>query len=346
MNSKSEMRHSKLNVGIAGGSGYGGVELIRGLLRHPQVQLTWLSSQQHAGKNPGEVHPSLRGFLEIPFSRLEDLPSSHLDVLFLALPHGQAMRIVPELPEDLVVIDLSGDFRISDPGIFEKFYGIPMTGVGEQKRFVYGLTEVNREKIRSSRRVANPGCFATAALLALYPLYQENWIKGPVFIDAKTGSSGSGNTPGEGTHHPRRSNSLFPYKPFTHQHLPEIVRLLNDPEHPPILQTYSAPLVRGIFSSHYMELAKEKSSTEICALYQRYYGADYFIRWVPGCPDVNFVRHSNFVDLGAATQDGHLILWSVLDNLQKGGAGQAIQNMNVIFGFPEERGLNFPPVYP
>ncbi len=345
---KSEIgdRKSKLTVGIAGGSGYGGVELIAGLLRHPQVELTWVSSQQHTGKNPGEVYPSLRGFLEIPFSRLEDLPANQLDVLFLALPDGQSMKIVPGLPEELVVIDLSGDFRISDPHSFEKFYGMPMTCVEEQKNFVYGLTEIRRKEIRSALRVANPGCFATAALLVLYPLFQENWIKGPVFVDAKTGSSGSGNTPREGTHHPRRSNSLFPYKPFTHQHLPEIRQLLDKPENPLILQTYSAPFVRGIFSSHYMELAEERNISEVCALYQRYYGSDYFIRWVPGCPDVNFVRHSNFVDLGAATQDGYLILWSVLDNLQKGGAGQAIQNMNVMVGFPEETGLNLPPVHP
>lgn len=335
-----------LKVGIAGGSGYGGLELIYSLLRHPDVELTWISSHQHVGRNPGEVYPSLRGFLDFPFSSLQDLPVGELQVLFLALPHGQAMKVVPELPEDLVVIDLSGDFRLSNPDTFEKFYGIPMTCVEEQKDFVYGLTEINREQIRSARRVANPGCFATAALLALYPLYQEDWIKGPVFVDAKTGSSGSGNTPATGTHHPLRTNSLFPYKPFVHQHLPEIMQVLGKPQHPLILQTYSAPFVRGIFSSHYMELAREVSVSEVCALYHRHYESEYFIRWVPDCPDVNFVRHSNFVDLGAATQEGFLIIWSVLDNLQKGAAGQAIQNMNLMCGFAEETALSLPPTHP
>lgn len=335
-----------VKVGIAGGSGYGGGELIHILLRHPGVELVWISSQQHAGNNPAEIYPSLRGFLQFPFSRLEDLPASDLDVLFLALPHGQAMKMAPGLPDHLMVIDLSGDFRIGNAATFEKFYEIPMTCPQVQEQFVYGLPEINREKIRRARRVANPGCFATAALLALYPLYRENWIKGPVFVDAKTGSSGAGNTPAAGTHHPRRSNSLFPYKPFTHPHLPEIVQLLGEAGPPLIFQTYSAPFVRGIFSSHYMELSRAVSASEVCALYHRYYGSEYFIRWVPGCPDVNFVRHSNFVDIGAAAQDGFLIVWSVLDNLQKGAAGQAVQNMNLICGFPEKTALDLPPAHP
>lgn len=335
-----------VRVGIAGGSGYGGLELIHILLRHPEVRIAWLSSQQHAGKKPGDLYPNLRGFLEVRFSPLEDLPAADLDVLFLALPHGQAMKLVPGLPGDLRVIDLSGDFRIRDPRVFEEYYGIPMTCPENQAEFVYGLTEINREKIREAWRVANPGCFATAALLALYPLYREGWIDGPVYVDAKTGSSGAGNAPAEGTHHPRRSNSLFPYKPFHHQHLAEIRQVLDHGSNPLIFQTYSAPLVRGIFSSHYMRLARPAGMEEIEALYERYYGSEYFVRWVPGCPDVNFVRYSNFVDLGAATQDGYLIVWSALDNLQKGAAGQAVQNMNLMCGFPEEKALDLPPVHP
>ena len=335
-----------VKVGIAGGSGYGGIELIHILLGHPRVRIEWISSQQHVGKNLADLYPSLRGFLQRQFFSVEDLTASELDVLFLALPHGEAMKIVPGLPEELIVIDLSGDFRLSDPEIFQTFYQIPMTCPAVQKQFVYGLSELNREAIQKTRRVANPGCFATATLLALYPLYQEGWIKGPVFVDAKTGSSGVGNTPTQGTHHPRRTNSMFPYKPFRHQHLPEITQLMNKPDLSLIFQTYSAPFVRGIFSSHYLELDRRVNSVEVSALYQRYYGSDYFIRWVPGCPDVNFVRHSNFVDLGAATQDGFLIVWSVLDNLQKGAAGQAVQNMNLMCGFPEETALNTPPIFP
>ncbi len=333
-------------IGIAGGSGYGGIELIHILLRHPHIKIAWISSQQHAGKKVASVYPHLGGVLDIRFSPLEELPASQVDVLFLALPHGEAMKLVPELPRDLVVIDLSGDFRLADPKVFEEFYNFPPHCPEEQKTFVYGLTELKREEIRSARRIANPGCFASATLLALYPLFQEKWIKGPVYVDTKTGSSGAGRSPGATTHHPWRANSLFAYKPFVHQHLPEITQLLGEPDHPLIFQTYSAPFVRGIFASHYMELAKSVTTEEVAALYETYYGSDFFIRWVSGSPNVNFVRHSNFVDIGAATQNGFLIVWSVLDNLQKGAAGQAIQNMNLICDFPEETGLETAPVHP
>jgi len=333
-------------IGIAGGSGYGGIELVHILRRHPQVEIAWISSQQHAGKKVEEVYPHLRGLLDLRFSPIEELPTSGLDVLFLGLPHGEAMKIVPGLDQDLLIIDLSGDFRIADSKTFEEFYHLPPPSPQEQKSFVYGLTELKREEIRSARRVANPGCFASATLLALYPLFKENWIKGPVFVDSKTGSSGAGNSPGATTHHPWRSHSLFPYKPFAHQHLPEITQLLSKPDTPVIFQTYSAPFVRGIFASHYMELGKSVTDQEVADLYESYYGSDFFIRWIPGCPNVSFVRHSNFVDIGAATQKGYLIVWSVLDNLQKGAAGQAVQNMNLMCGFPEETGLDTAPVHP
>ncbi|MEE8347974.1 MAG: N-acetyl-gamma-glutamyl-phosphate reductase [Acidobacteriota bacterium] len=333
-------------IGIAGGSGYGGMELVQILLGHPGAELAWISSERHAGKRVAQVYPHLQGVLEQSFSPLEELSPGDLDVLFLALPHGEAMKIVPGLPEDLVVIDLSGDFRISDPDVFEKFYHFPLESTQEQKKFVYGLTELNREKIRSARRIANPGCFASATLLALHPLFREEWIEGAVFVDTKTGSSGAGRSPGATTHHPWRSNSLFPYKPFSHQHLPEITQVLGESDNPLVFQTYSAPFVRGIFASHYMQLNRKAKVEDLARLYLDYYGSDFFIRWVPDCPNVNSVRHSNFVDIGAATQDGFLIVWSVLDNLRKGAAGQAVQNMNLICDFPEEMGLENAPVMP
>ena len=335
-----------VKVGIAGGSGYGGVELLHILIRHPEVEISWISSHRHSGKLVSAVYPGLLGFLDSRFTSLETLSSSDLDVLFLALPPGQAMNIVPQLSGDPIIIDLSGDFRIGDPTLFEQYYKLPLSAPEQQKDFVYGLPEINRPQIRAAKRIANPGCFATATLLALYPLYQENWIKGPVFVDTKTGSSGGGSSPSPGAHHPRRSNSFFPYKPFAHQHLPEIVQILDTSERPLVFQTYSAPFIRGIFASHYMALGRETTSEQVRDLYQKYYSSEYFVRWVPECPDVNYVRHSNFVDIGAATKDGFLIVWSVLDNLQKGAAGQAVQNMNLICGFSETTGLEFPPMHP
>ena len=335
-----------VKIGIAGGSGYGGSELIHLLVKHSKADLCWVSSEQFADQPVSSLYPNLRGFVDADFARLASLPESELDVLFLALPPGQAMKILPQLPEALIVIDLSGDFRISDFALFEKYYGFPQEAPKIQSAFVYGLTEIHRDEIRKSCRVSNPGCFATATILALNPLYREGLVEGPVFVDTKTGSSGAGRGLGEKTHHPRRANSFFAYKPFCHQHIAEISQLLDTSSHPLVFQTYSAPLVRGIFASHYMKLAQPQKISEIRDLYSAYYRDEYFIRWVPDSPDVNFVRNSNFVDLGAACDNDFLVVWSTLDNLQKGAAGQAIQNMNLICGFPESMGLTSPPPHP
>jgi len=335
-----------LKAGIAGGSGYAGAELIYTLLRHPEVQVSGISSETYRGEQIGSAHPHLQGLIEQPFCSLQELLEADLDVLFLALPHGKAMKIAPGLRSDLLVIDLSGDFRICDAQVFSEFYGFPLDANDLQAEFVYGLTEINRSCIADAQRIANPGCFATATLIALYPLFQEQWIEGPVFIDAKTGSSGSGRKPSQTTHHPRRSQSLFPYKPFRHQHLPEIRQLLSYPDNELVFQTYSVPLVRGIFASHYMRLSSSRTAQEVQDLYAGYYSAEPFIRWVDTCPDVSSVQHSNLVDLGAATDGGHLIVWSTLDNLQKGAAGQAVQNMNVACGLEETMGLQRVPAFP
>lgn len=335
-----------VKVGIAGGSGYGGAELIHILLRHSEVRIAWVSSQQHAGKTVADVYPHLRGFLSTVFSPLETLNAADLDLVFLALPHGQATKIVPTLPAELPVIDLSGDFRVSDASTFEQYYGFQMAPRDLQSRFAYGLPEVNRRQIAESRHISNPGCFATATILALHPLVRESWIKGPIFVDAKTGSSGAGNAPTAGTHHPRRANSLFPYKPFRHQHVPEIRQVLGFQSTRLVFQTYSAPFVRGILSSHYMELQQERRPEEVRDLFLNYYGDEHFIRWAGEKVDVNHVRHSNFVDIGAAVDGHYLIVWAALDNLQKGAAGQAVQNMNILFGYPESLALDSPPVHP
>jgi len=332
-------------IGIAGGTGYGGLELIHILLRHPQAEIAWISSQQHAGKKLQQVHPHLEGLLDVYLEPLEKLPFDSLDVLFLALPHGEATKLISKIPEGLVVIDLSGDFRLQDPKTFDQYYGFPMDP-RHQKSFVYGLTELKRNEIRSARRISNPGCFATATILALHPLFQQNWIQGPVFVDSKTGSSGAGNSPLPTTHHPYRANSMFAYKPFCHQHLPEILQTLNTQPGRVVFQTYSAPFVRGIFASHYMQLNRTVQKEDVAELYQSHYRKDHFIRWVDRCPNVNSVRNSNFVDIGAAVQSEFLIVWSVLDNLQKGAAGQAVQNMNVMCGFPEQTALENAPALP
>jgi N-acetyl-gamma-glutamyl-phosphate reductase len=333
-----------VKVGVAGGSGYGGIELVQILYGHPEAEIVWLSSEQYAGEKAAEIYPHLGGFLDLRFSSLKGLDPNALDVLFLALPHGQAMKIVPALPSSLLIIDLSGDFRINDPNVFKQYYGFNREAEDTQREFVYGLPEINREAICSAHRIANPGCFATATLLALHPLYREAWIEGPVYVDSKTGSSGSGRSPSAKTHHPKRSQSFSAYRSFNHQHLPEMRQILSSEENQLIFQPHSAPMVRGILASHYMRLREDPG--DVKELYADYYGESPFVRWVTGSPDVSSVLHSNFTDIGAASADRFLIVWSALDNLQKGAAGQAVQNMNLACGFPETAGIDRLPAFP
>ena len=214
----------KKRVAIFGGSGYGGAELLRILLFHPHAEVQLVTANEHAGKGVGEVHRNLNGLTDLVFSKApEDFDSLRgLDCVFLALPHGQALEIAPRLPENVKAIDLSGDFRLDSAEEFAAHYGREHTAVDLQREFVYGLTEVNREKIKRARLVSNPGCFATATLLGLAPLVAGNLLGGRVVVDAKTGSSGSGAKAAANTHHPQRANSFYAYKPFTHQHVPEI----------------------------------------------------------------------------------------------------------------------------
>src|SRR5436305_14144013 len=213
----------KIKVGIFGGSGYGGSELLRILLFHPRAEVSFVTANEHAGKAVPEVHRNLLGLTDLRFEKTpEDFEKlGDVDCVFLALPHGQALEIAPRLPSGVKVIDLSGDFRLRDAGVFAEAYGREHTAVELQREFVYGLTELNREQIKSARLVSNPGCFATATLLGLAPLAAAGAIKGRVVVDAKTGPSGSGAKPAANTHHPQRSNSFYDYKPFTHHDDPE-----------------------------------------------------------------------------------------------------------------------------
>lgn len=264
------------------------------------------------------------------------------------MPHGQALEVAPRLPSGLKVIDLSGDFRLRDAAEFKEHYGREHTAMALQREFVYGLTEINRERIRSARLLSNPGCFATATLLALAPLVSKGTLlKGRIVVDAKTGSSGSGAKPAANTHHPQRSNSFYAYKPFTHQHLPEIEQTLGDigaargRSNELVFMTHSLPVARGIFASVYAEVGEGNQMTadELAALYRDFYGGSFFVRLVKGSPDINWVKTTNFCDIGFAARGRQVAVFSAIDNLVKGAAGQAVQNMNLMFGLEETTGL-------
>src|SRR5436305_13562815 len=259
MDSKLKTENSKLRVGIFGGSGYGGSELLRILLFHPHAEVSLVTANEHAGKAVSEVHRNLLGLTDLRFvSAPEEFESlGELDCVFLALPHGQALEIAPRLPSGLKVVDLSGDFRLRDAAEFKEHYGREHTATVLQREFVYGLTELNREEIKRARLVSNPGCFANGALLRPLHLAAARALVGRVVVDAKTGSSGSGAKPAANTHHPQRSNAFYAYKPFTHQHVPEIEQELErvgDWTSNLVFMTHSLPVSRGIFASIYVEL--------------------------------------------------------------------------------------------
>src|SRR6184192_4124728 len=252
----------KIKIAIFGGSGYGGAELLRILLLHPNAEIRFVTANEHAGKAVSEVHRNLLGLTDLRFSKAPENSASLVDqdCAFLALPHGQAMEIAPRIPANVKVIDLSGDFRLRDAAIFAQHYGREQTAMDAQAEFVYGLTETNRVVIKTARRVANPGCFATATLLGLAPLVANNLLSCRVIVDAKTGSSGSGAKPAANTHHPQRSNSFYAYKPFTHQHVPEIeqeLKSIGDWTNELVFMTHSLPVSRGIFASIYTETKNE-----------------------------------------------------------------------------------------
>ena len=335
-----------IKVGILGGSGYGGSELLRLLLFHPQVEIELVTANEHAGKRVDAVHPNLARLTDLQFVAAPDASElAALDCVFLALPHGQAMEIVPSLPRSVKAIDLSGDFRLRDANVFKQFYGFEQTQAQAQREFIYGLTEVNRAQIKEARRIANPGCFATALALGLYPFIASGVVAGNIIADLKTGSSGSGAKPAANTHHPKRANSFYAYKTFAHQHQPEVEQLLAavNPHWQEsgslILQTHSLPTVRGIFASIYLTTNQAMTHERVGQLLQDFYSNEYFIRLVSGSPDINWVKCTNFVDIGYAAQDDTVIVFVAIDNLVKGAAGQAVQNMNLMFGIEERTGL-------
>jgi len=339
------MNNDKIRVGLFGGSGYGGSELLRILLFHPYAEIVFVTANEHAGNAVSNVHRNLLGLTDLVFRTAPDDLSTleNIDVAFFALPHGHALNLIPQLPKTVKAIDLSGDFRIDNPEIFTQFYKLDHAG-DIQNAFVYGLTETNREAIRNAQFVANPGCFATATLLALAPMVKSGLLSGRIIVDAKTGSSGSGAKPAANTHHPQRMNSFYAYKPFIHQHVPEIEQHLHAVGgfgHELVFMTHSLPVARGIFASCYLETTAQISNEDLQNLYRHFYESSFFVRLVDGSPDINWVKNTNFCDIAAHSNGKQIVVFSAIDNLVKGAAGQAVQNMNLMFGLDETKGLIF-----
>ena len=336
----------KIRTAIFGGSGYGGSELLRILLFHPSAEVAFVTANEQAGKLVGDVHQNLRGLTDLQFSASPtDLSTlEDIDIAFFALPHGQALSQAHLLPSTVKVIDLSGDFRIDDAEVFQQYYGLQHAGTETQSRFIYGLSETNREDIRAAQFIANPGCFATSTILALAPMVKSGLLTGKIVVDAKTGSSGSGIKPAANTHHPQRMNSFYAYKPFVHQHRPEIeqhLRRIGTFDSELVFMTHSLPVSRGIFASCYLETQLNMTNEDVENLFRHFYEDSFFVRIVKGSPDINWVKNTNFCDIAVHSNGKQIVVFSAIDNLVKGAAGQAVQNMNLMFGLDETTGLVF-----
>jgi N-acetyl-gamma-glutamyl-phosphate/LysW-gamma-L-alpha-aminoadipyl-6-phosphate reductase len=337
---------------VIGGSGYGGAELIRRLLIHPDVELTRVISVDHVGEPLGAAHPPLTGRTAL---RFEDLPAGAAargcEVALLGLPHKISAHKVPEIlaaAPQIKLVDMSGDFRLTDAAAYARYYGAPHPHPELLGSFVYGLPELNREAIRRARAVASPGCFATTVELALLPLARAGRLRGVIHVLGITGSSGSGVAPSLATHHPIRAVNLKTYKALEHQHTPEIVETLAQAGAPGVELRFvpvSAPLSRGILATSFVEVSADESTDSIGALFDAAYRDEPFVRLVRDrLPEVAAVAGSNFAEVGFTLGEPAggartLVVVSATDNLIKGGAGQAIQSMNLMLGLPETASL-------
>jgi N-acetyl-gamma-glutamyl-phosphate reductase len=318
----------KIEAGIIGGAGYTGGELIRLLVCHPNVEITFVQSNSQAGKRVCDVHTDLLGETDLVFSETHD---TDIDVLFLCGGHDTARKFVEEyeLPEDLVLIDLSQDFRHNE------------TNTEGIRTFVYGLPELNRDKIKASKSIANPGCFATSIELALLPLAKASKLLDEIHVNATTGSTGAGQALSNTTHFTWRDSNVSSYKTFTHQHLKEITESIKSLQSNFNREIFFVPqrgnFTRGIFASVYTK--SDLSPEQLEALYTDYYSAHPFVTISKKEVDVKQVVNTNRCFLHLEKHGDTILITSVIDNLLKGASGQAVQNMNIIFGFDEKAGL-------
>ncbi|MGQ9659989.1 MAG: N-acetyl-gamma-glutamyl-phosphate reductase [Thermochromatium sp.] len=332
-----------IQVGIVGGTGYTGAELLRLLARHPQVRLAVITSRTEAGLPVAELFPHLRGRLDLCFSAPDTGALAECDLVFFATPNGTAMRSVPELLERGVrVIDLAADFRLKDPALWEHWYGMPHHCPELLAEAVYGLPEVNRDAIRGARLIANPGCYPTAVTLGFLPLLEHRAIDSSWMIaDAKSGVSGAGRKAETGLLMAEVGESFKAYAVSGHRHLPEItqnLRVFAGIEVGLTFVPHLVPMIRGIEATLYARLLDQ--GLDLAALYQSRYADEPFVDvMVSGSPDTRSVRGSNHCRIAVARQGEVVIIQSVIDNLIKGAAGQAVQNMNLMFGFDETLGL-------
>jgi N-acetyl-gamma-glutamyl-phosphate reductase len=342
-------------VGIVGATGYTGVELLRLLVQHPEVEVTVLTSQKYAGVPIDQVFPSLTGRLQIKCEELTiDRISQKVDFIFTAVPHKTAMETVPLFyQKGKRVVDLSADFRFKDPEVYERWYQ-KHTCVDLLPESVYGLPELHREEIKNAKIVGNPGCYPTGALIGLIPLTKEGMISYEnIVIDSKSGVSGAGRDVVLGSLFCEVNEGVKAYKIFDHRHLPEIEQELSQLAQKKIMVTFVPhliPMDRGILTTIYVNLNKKIKTEDALSIFQEYYRGEPFIRIYPKgkIPNTKDVRGSNYCDIGVIVNesDSRAVIVTAIDNLVKGASGEAVQNMNIMLGYPETMGLDVLPLFP
>ncbi len=342
-----------MKVGILGASGYVGGELVRLLLGHPEVDLRQVTSERFAGKYVTGVHPNLRGRTALKFCRLEDL--SPCDLVFAALPHGSFMKRFSELKAVAPrIIDLSADFRLRSPEAYRRWYGHDHDDPTALSGFVYGLVELHRAELRDATYATGAGCLATTAILGLAPIFDAGVVReNEVFIEAKVGSSAAGNRESPSSHHPERSGALRSFQPTGHRHTGEIVQELKGAPHVHFSAT-AIEAVRGVLVTAHVRLAEPLETRDLWRIYRSFYPDEPFVRIVKETrgifryPEPKILIGSNYCDVGFERDpDGdRVVVMSAIDNLMKGASGNGVQAMNVMAGWDERAGLDFPGLHP
>jgi N-acetyl-gamma-glutamyl-phosphate/LysW-gamma-L-alpha-aminoadipyl-6-phosphate reductase len=335
---------------IAGGSGYAGGELLRLLLDHPYIELTQVTSQRYAGRYVHGVHPNLRGRTKLKFIELEDL--APVDTLFLALPHGHSAGMIERFSSLAGrIVDLSADFRLHDPELYEKTYRTPHPAKDWLDQFIYGLPEIYRQDLRGARYASGVGCNATAVNLALLPIARAGLIDHAI-VDLKVGSSEGGSAHSEASHHPERSGSLRSFAPTGHRHQAEVHQALGTFKLN--FSVTAVEMVRGVLCTAHIFLNEILDDKAVWQLYREQYATEPFVRLVKErrgiyrYPEPKILSGSNYCDVGFVREDGtnRLVVLSAIDNLMKGAAGSAVQAMNVMMAWPETVGLTFTGLHP
>ena len=347
---------SMIKAGIIGATGYAGAELVRLLLGHKEVEIKWYGSRSYVDQAYASVYQNM--FQLVDEKCLDDnmeAMADQVDVIFTATPQGLCASLVNEnILNKVKIIDLSADFRIKDVNVYEKWYGIEHKAPQYIEEAVYGLCEVNREKIKQARIIANPGCYPTCSFLSIYPCVKEGLIDpNTIIIDAKSGTSGAGRGAKVDNLFCEVNENIKAYGVAGHRHTPEIEEQLSYAAGEPVLINFTphlVPMQRGILVTAYASLKKDVTYEEVKAVYDKYYDKEYFVRVLNKdvCPQTRWVEGSNFVDVNSRIdpRTKRIIMMGAMDNLVKGAAGQAVQNMNLLFGLDEKTGLQMAPLFP